>query len=75
MWFDRNGWIIVTPIAVVLVIGAGVLRSSHTSSDMMAPPAVSDRADANASNAGQDRSAYGRGKAETTGSSSDAADR
>jgi hypothetical protein len=75
MWFDRNGWIIVTPIAVVLVIGAGVLRSSHTSPDMVAPPAVSDRLDANASNAGQDRSAYGRSKSETTGSSGEAAGR
>ena len=29
MWFDRNGWMVVTPIALALVIGAAMLRSSY----------------------------------------------
>jgi hypothetical protein len=30
MWFDRNGWIVITPIALILIIGAAVLRPSDT---------------------------------------------
>jgi hypothetical protein len=29
MWFDRNGWMVVTPIALVLVISAAALQSSY----------------------------------------------
>jgi hypothetical protein len=70
MWFDRNGWMIVTPIALVLVVGAGVLRSSYTPQNMDASLATSERVtDWRDGDATRGTPAYGRGKSETTGSS------